>query len=201
MCVWGLYRKQAEQAEQAVTSGTGGRCNPPPPALLHHAPRSTPPAAKSIAWERGGALYILRTVRIAPPVASRAKLPHLFVFLEGGWEGPIGTCRKMRYEPFAGTGGELRVSSFCFFVMPRNRHMTERDIMPPSSSPSSSLPWPRTMPDRQGLPELPALLASSFRVTACPRSSPPSPPAAGSNLERLPVSLFSSFPYCILKGV
>ena len=30
MCLWGLYRKQAEQAEQAVTSGTGGRCNPPP---------------------------------------------------------------------------------------------------------------------------------------------------------------------------
>jgi hypothetical protein len=38
-------------------------------------------------------------------------------------------------------------------------------------------------------------------VTACPRSSPPSPPAAGSNREHLQVSLFSSFPYCILKGV
>lgn len=66
----------------------------------------------------GGVRQILSASDPAPTVASRAKLPHLFVFLEGGWEGPIGTCRKMRCEPFAGAGGELRVSSFCHATEP-----------------------------------------------------------------------------------
>ncbi len=111
-----------------------------------------------------------------PPALLHHTLPHARNFAAfsfyGRGEGPIGTCRKMRCEPFACAGGELRV-----FVMPRNRHMTDRDIMPPSSSPSSSLPWPRPMPDRQDLPELPALLSSSFPAIACRQSCPPLPPA------------------------
>jgi len=170
----------------------------PPPALLHHAPRSTPPAAKSIAWERGGHCISSERFALHHPLPHARNCPTFSFFWRGAGRGLSALAGRCATNP---SRAPVENYEFRVFVMPRNRHMTERDIMPPSSSPSSSLPWPRTMPDRQGLPELPALLASSFRVTACPRSSPPSPPAAGSNLERLPVSLFSSFPYCILKGV
>ena len=49
---------------------------------------------------------------------TREILPSCRFFAGWGGEGPIGTCRKMRCEPVAGAGGELRVSSFCHATEP-----------------------------------------------------------------------------------